>query len=64
MPQPTSPRYPLGMCIICIDLAKKAITPAEGRRNLREMTEKLDKEHLREVEAKLTEAEQEQKQTP
>ncbi|HEY4058645.1 MAG TPA: hypothetical protein VGM39_18660 [Kofleriaceae bacterium] len=49
------------MCLICIDLAKKAITPAEGRRNLREMTEKLDKEHIREVEAKLTEAEEKSK---
>lgn len=46
------------MCIICIDLAKKTITPAEGRRALREMSEKLDKQHVREVETKLTEAEQ------
>lgn len=59
MPQRTSPRYAVSMCLICIDLAKKAITPAEGRRNLGEMREKLDKEHIREVEEKLTEAEQE-----
>lgn len=46
------------MCLICIDLAKKTITSAEGRRALREMSEKLDKDHIREVETKLTEAEE------
>jgi hypothetical protein len=46
------------MCIICIDLAKKSITAAEGRRNLRELSEKLDAAHVREVEAKLKEAEE------
>jgi hypothetical protein len=46
------------MCIICIDLAKKTLTAAEGRRALREMTEKLDRQHVREVEQKLAEAEQ------
>jgi hypothetical protein len=45
------------MCLICIDLAKQKITPLEGRRALREMSEKLDREHVREVEAKLSEAE-------
>ena len=45
------------MCLICIDLAKKTITPLEGRRALREMSSKLDREHIREVETKLTEAE-------
>ena len=29
------------MCLICIDLAKQKITPVEGRRALREMSEKL-----------------------
>lgn len=45
------------MCIICIDLAKKTLSVAEGRRALREMSEKLDRQHVREVEQKLAEAE-------
>lgn len=45
------------MCLICVDLAKQKLTPVEGRRALREMSEKLDREHLREVEARLAEAE-------
>jgi hypothetical protein len=45
------------MCLICVDLAKQKITPLEGRRALREMTEKIGSEHVREVEAKLAEAE-------
>ena len=45
------------MCLICIDLAKQKITPAEARRALREMTAKLDGDHVREVEAKVAEAE-------
>ncbi len=52
------------MCLICIDLAKNAMTPAEGRRALGEMRGKLDREHLREVEQKLTEAEQQAKTKP
>lgn len=49
------------MCLICIDLAKQKITPVEGRRALREMSEKLDRDHIREVETKLAEAEAAQK---
>jgi hypothetical protein len=45
------------MCIICIDLAKKTLTAAEGRRALGEMRGKLGPEHAAEVEAKLDEAE-------
>jgi hypothetical protein len=45
------------MCIICVELAKQAMTPSEARRALREMTEKLDKDHAAEVEAKVDEAE-------
>ena len=47
------------MCLICVDLAKQKLTTAEARRALGEMREKLDKEHLAEVEAKLAEAERE-----
>jgi len=45
------------MCIICIELAKQAMSPLEARRALREMSSKLDKAHLAEVETKLVEAE-------
>jgi hypothetical protein len=45
------------MCIICIDLAKQKLTAAEGRRALGEMRGKLDRAHVVEVEAKLSEAE-------
>jgi hypothetical protein len=45
------------MCIICIDLAKQAMTPSEARRALREMRGALDKDHLAELETKVREAE-------
>ena len=45
------------MCIICVELAKQAMTPSEARRALREMTTKLDKEHVAELETKLHQAE-------
>ena len=45
------------MCLICIELAKNAMTATEGRRALGEMRVKLDKAHVAEVEAKLAEAE-------
>lgn len=55
MPAPT--RYSQAMCLICVDLAKQKLTPLEARRALREMSEKLDPQHLREIETKLAEAE-------
>jgi hypothetical protein len=45
------------MCIICVELAKQAMTPAEARRALGEMSVKLDRAHVAEVEKKLTEVE-------
>jgi hypothetical protein len=45
------------MCIICVELARQAMTPSEARRALREMTEKLDPQHAAEVETKLGQAE-------
>ncbi|MBL8949884.1 MAG: hypothetical protein JNK82_03845 [Myxococcaceae bacterium] len=45
------------MCIICVELAKRAMTPAEGRRALGEMKVKLDAAHVAEVEKKLSDAE-------
>ena len=44
------------MCIICVELAKQAMTPSEARRALREMTVKLGKDHVAEVETKLRQA--------
>ncbi|MBA3542816.1 MAG: hypothetical protein H0T79_24575 [Deltaproteobacteria bacterium] len=45
------------MCIICIDLAKGTLKAAEARRALGEMHTSLDKAHVKELEAKLEEAE-------
>jgi hypothetical protein len=45
------------MCVICVELAKQSMKPSEARRALREMTGKLDRAHVAEVEAKLAEAE-------
>lgn len=45
------------MCLICIELAKNAMTAKEGRRALGEMRVAMDKAHVAEVEAKLAEAE-------
>ena len=52
------------MCIICIDLAKNAMTAKDGRRALGEMRGKLDAAHIAEVEAKLAEAEKVAKPRP
>ena len=46
------------MCIICVDIAKGTLTTKEARRALGEMAATLDKQHIAEVEKKLTEAEQ------
>ena len=52
------------MCLICVELAKNAMTAKEARRALGEMRVKLDAEHVAEVEAKLEEAERAAKQRP
>jgi hypothetical protein len=52
------------MCLICVELAKNAMTAKEGRRALGEMRVKLGDEHAAEVEAKLAEAERAAKQQP
>ena len=57
-------RYDCGMCLICVELAKDAMTATEARRALGEMRAKLDAEHLAEVEAKLAEVERLAKQRP
>jgi len=54
--------YDPHMCLICVELAKQKLTPAEARRALGEMRVKLDREHIAEVEAKLAEAEENEKQ--
>jgi len=45
------------MCIICIDLAKGALTTRDARRHLGEMQHKLGRDHAAEVRAKIDEAE-------
>ena len=50
-------RYACGMCLICVELAKNAMTATEARRALGEMRVKLDADHVAEVEAKLADAE-------
>ena len=57
-------RYSRSMCLICIELAKNAMTATEGRRALGEMRAKLDPGHVAEVERKLAEAERAAKQRP
>ena len=37
------------MCIICIDIAKKKITSDEAIRNLWEMANDMEDEHIQEV---------------
>ena len=54
---PPESDYTCPMCIICVELAKQAMTPSEARRALREMSSKLDQAHLAEVETKLVQAE-------
>ncbi|MEJ7603562.1 MAG: hypothetical protein WKG01_37090 [Kofleriaceae bacterium] len=41
------------MCIICVEVAKKAMSVTEAKRALGEMRAKLGPEHVREVEATL-----------
>ena len=45
------------MCLICVEIAKSKMTVREARAQLREMREGMDRDHLREIEAKLAEAE-------
>ena len=45
------------MCLICVELAKAKMTSKEARQALREMREGMDRTHVSEVEAKLTELE-------
>lgn len=49
------------MCIICIDLAKRAMSVAEARRALGEMRGALGNEHIAELEKKLEKAEEDER---
>lgn len=42
------------MCIICVELDKKSLTPWEAKRNLGEMAGKIGQDHLIEVENKIS----------
>jgi hypothetical protein len=48
------------MCLICIDFERGALKLREARRALGEMRGGLEPQHVRELEAKLDEAEQAQ----
>jgi len=41
------------MCIICIEYEKGKLKPADALRNLQELKEILDKEHVREIQKKI-----------
>ena len=43
------------MCLICLEIEKNKLTPWEAKRNLKEMSEKIGKEHEKEVEQKILE---------
>lgn len=42
------------MCIICVELDKKRLSPWEARANLTEMVDEIGAEHAREVENKIS----------
>jgi hypothetical protein len=44
------------MCIICVDLDKKKLTPWEAAKNRTEMIEQVDKDHLEVLDLKIREA--------
>ena len=48
------------MCLICIEFDKRTMSVLEARRALGEMREKLAKEHVEEVVAKLAKREAEE----
>ena len=47
------------MCIICVELEKKNISPWEAKQNLKEISEKISENHLKEVEKKISKLESE-----
>ena len=61
MPPALLKQYSSRMCIICVDLAKKTLKSHEARRHLGEMRTKLG-DHAREVEQRIAEAQQEEKE--
>jgi hypothetical protein len=48
------------MCIICIDFARGALKLREARRALGEMAVGLDPEHVKEIQRRLAEAEEDE----
>ena len=46
------------MCLICIDIARERLTSIEAFRNLREVWEELEEEHLGEVLGRIVDLEQ------
>jgi len=52
------------MCLICVDFDRGALKLREARRALGEMRQGLPADHVREVEAKLAEAEERESEPP
>jgi hypothetical protein len=50
----------MSMCLICIDFDRGALKLREAKRALGEMRSTLDAQHLKEVERKLDDAEQDE----
>lgn len=44
------------MCIICIEMDKNKLSPWEAKRNLKEIAQEIDQDHLIEVENKISDA--------
>lgn len=51
------------MCLICIDFDRGSLKLREAKRALGEMRNKLDAQHLKEVEQKLLDAERAERQS-
>ncbi|HET6336496.1 MAG TPA: hypothetical protein VFG30_24905 [Polyangiales bacterium] len=52
------------MCIICIDFDRGALNPNEARRALSEMRDSLPADHVRQLEQKIEDADEEEPTSP
>lgn len=52
------------MCLICVELAKSKMTAREAKAQFREMRVAMDAQHVKEVEAKIAEAESSEPSEP
>jgi len=56
--------YDSRMCIICIDFDRGALNPNEARRALSEMRDSLPADHVRQLEQKIEDADEEEPTSP